>query len=76
MKNRVMHTWVVILDAQIQAQSMQQEVEYVLGASVYFIQRLWAINEDCRSASTKKRDCALKVLWMRQETIGRVHGRA
>ena len=29
-----------------------------------------------RSASTKKRDCALKVPWMRQETIGRVHGRA
>ena len=42
-----MHTWVAILDAQIQAQSMQQEVEYVLGASVYFIRRLWAINEDC-----------------------------
>ena len=31
---------------------------------------------DHRSASTKKRDYALKVLWMRQETIGRVHGRA
>ena len=29
-----------------------------------------------RSASTKKRDCALKVLWMRQENIGCVHGRA
>ena len=39
--------WVVILDAQIQAQSMQQEVEYGLGASVYFIRRLWVINEDC-----------------------------
>ena len=47
MKNRVMHTWVVILDAEIQAQSMQQEVEYVLGAPVYFIRRLWAINEEC-----------------------------
>ena len=41
-----MHTWVVILDAQIQAQSMQQEVDYVLGASVYFNCRWWAI-EDC-----------------------------
>ena len=29
-----------------------------------------------RSASTKNRDCALKVLWMRQESIGCVYGRA
>ena len=26
---------------------MQQEVDYVLGASVYCICRWWAINEDC-----------------------------